>query len=1123
MSEKTKNVRYALVAMLLLFCSAIQAQTVSGNVKDGTGEPIIGATVMEQGTQNGTVTDFDGNFNLTLKGKSNKLVFSYVGMQNQTVDVAGKSSVNITMKDDSQMLEEVVAIGYGTVRKKDLTGAVANMGQKQLKDIPVSSATEAMTGKMAGVNITTTEGSPDADIKIRVRGGGSLSQDNSPLYIVDGFEVASISDIAPSEIESIDVLKDASSTAIYGARGANGVIIVTTKSGTQGKVKIDVGASWGWKKATGFNKVLSPYEFAYYQYEQESSSFTSEHERFFLSNYGSYRELENWKGVAGTDYQDEIFGRTGNQCQYTVNVSGGSKKLQFNLSYAHNGENSIMLGSGYSKNNINGKLKYKPTKWVTVDFQARFAQSKVEGLSGGTDTNDNSASNSIVSNAARYNPINALSNNNDDDDEEGGSTSSRRTPLQRIQATDKVKDTYNQNYSVKVSWKPWKHWTFASQFQYTWRDTNTDQKWLSDATTGSKYTPVGTPQSLYNEADRWSWTNSNTITYDNKKLFGGRDQINVMLGEEMKSQRDRSLETIYTNYAENSFDYIANHRESGQLFSKLFVKEAKENLQSWFGRVNYTMKDKYLATFTMRADGSSKFGKNNKWGVFPSLAVAWRMSDENFLKDNKTISNLKLRLSFGTSGNNRIPSGLQYVTYTAAAAASKTPYFNETRGQMYELSSSYKVNDDLKWETTLTRNFGIDFGFFKQRLSGSLDFYWNTTKDLLMKTAIPASSGYQYQYQNFGQTSNKGIELQLNAVIIEKKDFNLNFTANISYNKNKIDKLNTEYEWQSSGWTNTNIATDDYHVVEGAALGEIWGYKLNGCYTTWTPENKSGDLRWIGGAWLPVVNKETGETAPATSTSVDQSKELFGGTLYPGMPKVEQEVTVTRDENGNETVTYANKKQKLGNTIAPWSGGFGFNGTWKSFDFNIFFNYSLGNQIINGNKIYLSYFVESKPGYNLNEDMAHDKRYTWVDPATGLNLGRPNSVTTDYYSGTTRSGVYYPSLEERLAELNSGRTLYNPAAAKDMYLTDYAVENASFLRLQQLTVGYTLPKALTKKFYCQSMRVYFTAMNLFCLTSYSGNDPEVDTSSKKNAMCPGVDYASYPKSRTYTVGVNLSF
>ena len=297
MSEKTKNVRYALVGMLLLFCTALQAQTISGNVKDPTGEPVIGATVMEQGTQNGTVTDFDGNFTITLKGKSHKLVFSYVGMQNQTVDVAGKSSINVNMKDDAQMLDEVVAIGYGTVRKKDLTGAVAQVGAKQIENIPVANVSEALTGKMAGVNFTTTEGSPDADVTIRVRGGGSLSQDNSPLYIVDGFPVASISDIAPSEIETIDVLKDASSTAIYGAQGANGVVIVTTKSGKEGNVQVNLNASIGWKKITKELEVLNPYEYAMYQYELNSGGNKPLTVNTTANNYGSWPDLEIWKSV----------------------------------------------------------------------------------------------------------------------------------------------------------------------------------------------------------------------------------------------------------------------------------------------------------------------------------------------------------------------------------------------------------------------------------------------------------------------------------------------------------------------------------------------------------------------------------------------------------------------------------------------------------------------------------------------------------------------------------------------------------------------------------------------------------------------------------------------------------
>ena len=365
MSGNLNKIRIALLGLLVFFVGSMSAQTVKGTVKDNSGEPIIGATVQEVGlTGNGVATDIDGNFVLDLKGNSKKLKISYVGMKNQTVSVTGKPSVTITMEDEATSLNDVVVIGYGTVRKKDLTGSVSSIGADKLKDSPVSSVGEAMTGKLAGVNITTTEGSPDAEIKIRVRGGGSLSQDNSPLYIVDGFPVSSISDIAPSEIESIDVLKDASSTAIYGARGANGVIIITTKSGKEGKTQVNFNASIGWKKMTKEIKVLNPYEYAYYQYELGNEA------------YGSYDDLDIWKSVEGNNWQEQLFERTGVQHQYNTNVSGGTKDLKYNIGFAHNDENSIMKGSGYGKNNINAKINANLNKWLSLDFNARLAYPK---------------------------------------------------------------------------------------------------------------------------------------------------------------------------------------------------------------------------------------------------------------------------------------------------------------------------------------------------------------------------------------------------------------------------------------------------------------------------------------------------------------------------------------------------------------------------------------------------------------------------------------------------------------------------------------------------------------------------------------------------------------------------
>lgn len=864
MSGNFRKKKIALAGALMFVVTSVSAQTVKGVVTDNTGEPIIGASVMEVGVAgNGGVTDIDGNFTVNLKGKSKKLKISYIGMKAKEVSVAGKESIDVKLEDDNTTLNDVVVIGYGTVRKKDLTGSVSSISDKQIANIPVSNVSEAMTGKMAGVNITTTEGSPDADVKIRVRGGGSLSQDNSPLYIVDGFPVSSISDIAPSEIQSIDVLKDASSTAIYGARGANGVIIVTTKSGTEGKTQVNFNASLGYKKVTKLIKTLDPYNFAYSLYEVGAT------------NYGNYSDLDIWKSVEGTDYQDEVFGRTGNQKQYNVSVSGGTKDIKYNIGFSHNDEKSIMLGSGYAKNNVNAKLNAKLNKWLSLDFNARMAFTKLDGLNGGADTNESNAANSIVANTVKFWPVYPLT---DSDEDEENSTSVERNPIERIYDSYKYQERFQQNYNVGLNWKPFKNITLRSEFGYRWDYNNTDQVWGSNATTNSKYGYNGQPQAVFTKVSKKNWRNANTITYDNSKLFGGRDHINVLLGQEWSSSEQTTRNAISVAYpASFGIDDVLSNTGAGTALPNEGTIAADENILSYFGRINYTLNDKYLATFTMRADGSSKFGSGNQWGVFPSLALAWRMSDESFLKGaSKWLSNLKARLSFGTAGNNRINSGLISTVYSMASNTSKAPFFDENRGSMLE-HGTYLYNPNLKWETTVTRNFGIDYGFFNGRISGTLDFYWNTTKDLLMQTLIPSNTGYSYQFQNFGKTSNKGVELALNAVIVDKKKFGLNFNFNVSYNKNKIDELNLENPWQSSNWSGSTISKyEDFRVEQGGRLGELWGYKMNGYYTVYDPATGTGDL---------VLNaKGKWELADGVK---DKSKDIFGGTYYPGGPKVQ--------------------------------------------------------------------------------------------------------------------------------------------------------------------------------------------------------------------------------------------
>ena len=1079
MFGKLKTFRLWLIAFMLFLVGSVSAQSLKGNVKDSNGEPIIGATIQEKGSKNMAVTDLDGNFSIGLSG-GKQITVSYIGMKTATVNVGGKSSVNVVMEDEATTLNDVVVIGYGTVKKKDLTGAVTSVSAKDLANIPVSTASEAIQGKMAGVTVTTTEGSPDAEIKIRVRGGGSLSQDNSPLYIVDGFPVSSISDIAPNDIESIDVLKDASSTAIYGARGANGVVIVTTKSGKEGKVQVNFGASLGIRKVMKELEVLSPYDYAKYQYETQYGKD---------QEYGDWRDMDIWKSVAGSNWQDELFGRTGLQQIYNLSVNGGSKETKFNVSYSRTDDKSIMMGSDFTKDNINAKLNTKLNKWLSLDFNARLAYSVVNGLNSGGDTNDASASNSIINKAITYRPVEPLNASSEDDADETSNTDIN--PYDRMTGTYKQQRRFRQDYNAGLNWKPFKHFTFRSEFGYTWRYENTDQAWDKLATRNDN-TGAGAPKSRFSRVDVRNWRNANTLTYDTKNAFAKGDRLNVLVGQEWSSSLQKNYYISVIDFPSDfTLGEVLAHQGAGKTQPAANTIGAKDNMASFFGRVNYTYADKYLLTATFRADGSSKFASGNRWGFFPAVALGWRISEENFMKHINWLSNLKLRLSYGEAGNNRIPYGSIYQPFSFPNDYSKLkePYFDGTMGTVMELGNT-KSNTDLKWETTITRNVGLDFGFLNSRINGTLDFYWNTTKDLLMKSKISSSSGYSYMYKNFGQTSNKGVELAVNAAIIEKKNFTLNVSANISYNKNKIDKLNTGAEWDTNYGIPDAATTQNFRVVEGGSLGEVWGYRLRGYYTAYDAEkNPNGELVWTGSKWA------------LREGLLDKSSTIMG-SLQPGSPKLKV------DENGDVV------KEKLGNTIAPWAGGFGFNATFYGFDASVFFNYQFGNKIVNGTKMGSSFFHDTRKGYNLNSDFLN--RYSSIDPANGLSLANPTNVA-QYYEGGEAAVI------ARLNELNANASIYNPVLVTKMYLTDYFVESASFLRLQNLTVGYTLPKKLLKNIFLNNVRFYFTGYNLLTITGYSGNDPEVDSSSKKSPMSPGVDYASYPKSRLYVFGVNVSF
>lgn len=1074
MSGKFKNLRFALVAATLTMSANGFAQTViKGNVTDNTGEPIIGASVIEQGTNTGGVTDLDGNFTITLTGNSKKLKISYVGMKPQLVNVAGKSTINVKLEDDSNSLNDVVVIGYGAVKKKDLTGAVATVDNKALTQVPVASASEALTGKMPGVQITTTEGSPDADVKIRVRGGGSITQSNDPLYIVDGFPVETISDIPASDIEDITVLKDASSTAIYGSRGANGVILVTTKGGKEGKTSVSYNAYYSWKKIAKKLDVLGARDYTEWQYELANLlDKTDNYEKYF----GSYDDIDLYDNVATNDWQDIVYGRTGHTFNQNLNINGGSDKIKYAFSYARMDDKAIMQMSDFVRDNLSLKLNAKPTKRVSLDFQARWSKTKING-GGANEQSSTYNTDKRLRYAIQYTPypVSGLSTDTDDDDT---TNSSFYNPVTSLKDNDQKRTRITFNMSGAFTWELYKNLKFKTEFGYDTYKVDT-KRFYGPTTYYVKNVPAsanqGKPAITLTNQYRTKFRNTNTISYDFKDIFGKNSDhsLNVLLGEEYIVMKNELMTNTAHGFPANFTSAEAwKFTTQGTPFEINDFYDPDDILNSYFGRINYNYKEKYLLSATARADGSSKFAKGNRWGFFPSIAAAWRISSEPFMKGaEKWLDDLKLRLSYGTAGNNNISSGLLTQEFQANATSWINGY------NSYISPSKTMANPDLKWETTITRNVGIDYTMFGSKLTGSIDAYWNNTKDLLIQYPV-AGTGYDYQYRNMGETRNMGLEFALTWNAINKKNFGLTVGANISFNKNKVLSLGQieSIDNISTQWASSEI-DQDFVIKKGEPIGQIWGYKSAGRY-----EVDDFDI---------AKSQEKGKWI--LKDGVADCSTVLGTSVRPGSMKLAE-----IKENKTGTITTADRTV-IGDTNPAHTGGFNINARVYGFDLTANFNWSVGNDVYNANAI--EYTQTSKYQYrNLIDRMAMGSRWTNID-ANGNLLNWNNA--------------------EELAALNANTTMWSPYTGKYV-LTDYYVEDASFLRLSTLTLGYTLPTTLTKRVGINSLRFYVTAYNVFCLTSYSGFDPEVSAIRRTN-LTPGVDYSAYPKSRQFVIGLNLNF
>ena len=1071
-----KNLTYKISLMILgLFAAAFaaDAQEIKGVVSDMNGEPLIGVSVYVDGTTLGVATGIDGDYVINVpdaKGKT--LVFSMIGLAEKKVVIGNNTTIDVVLEEDANFLDETVVIGYATVKRRDLMGSVTSVGNEALTQVPVASVGEALAGKMAGVQVTTTEGDPDAEIKIRVRGGGSITQDASPLYIVDGFPVESISDIPASDIQSIDVLKDAFSTAIYGSRGANGVVLVTTKSGASGKISVSYNAYWGQKKMANADAIQtgSPYDFVQNQYEL--AVLRDRVDDDFIKVFGVFEDMDLYKGVEKNDWLKKVFGNTGTTFNHNLSVSGSTDKVKWTASYAHVGDNAIMIGSNYKRDNLNFKTQYKPIKQITIDINARYSRTEV--LGAGTNSINDSGSTSSTSarlkHAVQYTPfpITGVATDSDLAEDYGDNA----PPLKSVTDNDNKRIRQNWTVNGSVTWHIIKNLNLKVEGGLD--DYSQEDNRFYGLTTyyvGNSATIKGQPATQYKRAFRTNYRTTNTLNYNFGEVFADdRHKLDLLLGQEYILTKSNNLSTTIEGLPVFFDSQMAwNFMASGTPVASNNFYNPNGQLLSFFGRANYDYDGRYAVSATVRADGSSKFEKGNQWGVFPSAAASWTISNEGFMEDATWLDNLKLRYSYGTAGNNNIPSNVSSLLFQANQSQwismGNTWWGTTTVG-----GKSIMPNPDLTWETTVSHNIGLDFAFLKSRITGSFEVYHNTTNDLLIQFPV-AGSGYDYQYRNLGSVQNRGFEASLNFVLVEKKNFGLTLGANISLNENKVTSLGGLDKIEAtSEWASTEIGTD-YVVTVGRPLGDMYGYLSDGRYSV-------DEFTHNGSEW--VANEGT------VNASDVLGKEFF----RPGAMKL-------KDMNGDGKIT-VDDRTIIGNAQPLGVGGFNLTGYLYGFDFSANFNYVFGNNIYNANKIEFSH-SRKYSNRNLLTSMNVANRWTNIDWATGEEI-------TD---------------ADRLAEINAGTTMWNPGANKAIF-SDWAVEDGSFLRLQSATIGYTLPQEWTMKIKMQKLRVYVTGTNLFCLTKYSGYDPEVDTR-RKTPLTPGVDCSAYPKSTGYVVGVNITF
>lgn len=1025
------------IFLLMLFLAAITMQAqqkfVSGTVTDSSGEPLPGVNVIIKETTSGTITDSSGKFSLQLTGKGQILSFSFIGFKPVDVNVTGKSSVIVKMEPENIGLDEVVAIGYGTMKKRDLTGSVASVNMNDLNKVPSISFDAAIGGKVAGVMTTTADGQPGAETEIVIRGTNSITGSNNPLFVVDGFPMEDVtySSLNPADIASIEILKDASATAIYGARGANGVILVTMKRGTEGTAQVTYDGYVSMANDMNRMKLLSPYEFVKMQVEYYPTTSGDAY------TTALNRSLDYYRNIKGYDWQDIIL-RTAMTHNHSIGMTGGTKSTKYAASFSYMNQDGIVHYSDYDRYQGRFSLDQTLGKKVKTGLTGSFSRTHKSGYEVGDG--------GIMYTIWAYRPVytddslDILNMEFDDEVSDGGRV--RMNPW--IQLQNAYHHVYSRQFTgnAYVQLEVLKGLTLKSTLGATYSTNQTDN-FYSSKTDQGRVAP-GNLLGVYGTrafSEGTTLTNENTISY---KMAFNKQSLTTVAGFTQQHYQQSAYSFRGANIANEELGI--NALEEGTQFSILSNSTTEYALQSFLARAIYSYDSKYDLTLSGRADGSSRFTSANRWGFFYSGAFAWRLSKEKFVEQFNWLEDAKIRIGYGTTGNN----GVGDYSYLPLMGFTGFQYSFGDQAPSQGAKVTSVGNSKLKWETTNQVNGGLDLTLFKGRLALTVDLYSKTTRDLLLNARLPTSTGYPTAYRNVGKVQNRGLEITLNTVNINMKDLNWSTNFNISFNRNKVLELSEGQESLTSSIVSTYGV--QYIAKVGYPISMIYGAVNDGLY-----QLSDFDVDASGNYVLK-------QGIPSQSTTANRK------SMHPGFEKFV-------DQNGDFQIN-TDDLTIIGNPNPDFIGGITNNLQYKGFDLNVFFTFSYGNDMVNYNKFMLERGTE-----NTNQLASYANRWSLDNQETDI----PRSLSVTNMS----------------------------------YISDRIVEDASYLRLKNVALGYTLPARLTKAISASKVRFYISGQNLWTLTGYSGPDPTVST--QNTSLTRGWDYSAYPVARTITLGAQVTF